>query len=185
MFVFWSLIQYFTVHLLTLYTKVKEILKEIQRYKKQNTFVLFFSGSDELCYLANDICKTGFCNIFSMPTTSLCLNELPDTEKLVTFYPLVISLFLSYGMREYVIPSLCSHSSNISSFYSTHFCPPPPKKNPKTNKNKTKRKQKLQCYKFFSCFQFWLVNRKMLNYQRAAVLYKEHPYLSLVFRTPT
>lgn len=64
MFVFWSLIQYFTVHLLTLYTKVKEILKEIQRYKKQNTFVLFFSGSDELCYLANDICKTGFCNIF-------------------------------------------------------------------------------------------------------------------------
>lgn len=154
MFVFWSLIQYFTVHLLTLYTKVKEILKEIQRYKKQNAFVLFFSGSDELCYLANDICKTGFCNIFSMPTTSLCLNELLDTEKLVTFYLLVISLFLSYGMREYVIPSLCSHSSNISSFYSTHFCPPPPKKIPKQTKIKQNENKNCSAISFSPVFSF-------------------------------
>lgn len=122
------------------------------RYKKQNAFVLFFSGSDWLWYQASDLCKK-----LAKPGSVFYFLQCPLPLYVWTNYQIqrnwshysiniipcriLCESMLSPSVKVYK----CSHSLNIRSFYGSHFCnnkkTPKEKKQKQTNnKNKTKEK---------------------------------------------
>lgn len=85
---------------------------------------LCFSLVDQTssAYLANDICKTGFCNIFFNAHHLSMFERTTRYRKIGHILPSSNFIIPIVWYERVCYPSLCSHSSNISSFYSTHFC---------------------------------------------------------------
>lgn len=119
------------------------------RYKKQNAFVLFFSGSDWLWYQASNLCKK-----LAKPGSVFYFLQCPLPLYVWTNYQIqrnwshysiniipcriLCESMLSPSVKVYK----CSHSLNIRSFYASHFCNNKKKHQKKKNKNKQTTKTK-------------------------------------------